>query len=157
MGIVVRLGPLPLGHRRLARVVELERIFGDIVDLVEESTATELASAVERLDVAAVALDASPPAQFIEAVTASGSIPVLRPLWRRQRNARGDVDELFDGYGHRRARRPSEIVHRRARYRIDLVRADQDHCSQASHPHPFREQVPHSLGPLVGGPTTTPT
>lgn len=22
-----------------------------------------------------------------------------RPLWRRQRNARGEIDEVFDGYG----------------------------------------------------------
>jgi hypothetical protein len=99
MAIVVRLGPLPLGRRRPARVVELERICGAVVDLVEVSTVTELARTVERLQVGAVALDASPPGQLAEAVAASGSIPVLRPLWRRQRNARGEVDELFDGYG----------------------------------------------------------
>jgi len=86
------------GIRRQARVVELERIFGDVVDLVEVSSTDELARAVESLDVAAVALDASPP----------GSSPRRSPfqarfrsfdLWRRQRNARRDVDGLFDGYG----------------------------------------------------------
>jgi hypothetical protein len=24
---------------------------------------------------------------------------VLRPLWRRRRNTRGEMDEVFDGYG----------------------------------------------------------
>ncbi len=31
-------------------------------------------------------------------------LPVLRPLWRRQRNARGETDEVFDGYGLLRGR-----------------------------------------------------
>jgi hypothetical protein len=28
-----------------------------------------------------------------------GALPKLRPLWRRQRNTRGEFDEVFDGYG----------------------------------------------------------
>jgi len=28
-----------------------------------------------------------------------GALPVLPPLWRRQRNTRGEIDEVFDGYG----------------------------------------------------------
>ena len=69
------------------------------MQLVEVSTVTELAIAVEAPGVVAVALDAPQPGAFTEAVAAAGSLPVLRPLWRRQRNTRGDIDEVFDGYG----------------------------------------------------------
>lgn len=32
-------------------------------------------------------------------MSAVGMLPVLRPLFRRQRNTRGEIDELFEGYG----------------------------------------------------------
>jgi hypothetical protein len=28
-----------------------------------------------------------------------GLAPGVRPIWRRQRNTRGEIDEVFDGYG----------------------------------------------------------
>jgi hypothetical protein len=101
MAIVVRLGPLPLQHRRDARITELERIFGTAIDLIEVSTVAELVTAAGAPDVIAVALDAPPPGQLAEAVAAAGSLslPALRPLWRRKRNTRGETDEVFDGYG----------------------------------------------------------
>jgi hypothetical protein len=99
MAIVVRLGPLALQRRRAARIAELERIFGSAVELIEVFTVAELVTVVGTADVVAVALDASPPEQLTEAVAAVGSLPVLRPLWRRQRNTRGEIDEVFDGYG----------------------------------------------------------
>jgi hypothetical protein len=46
-----------------------------------------------------VAIDAAPPDELADAIAAAGPLPVLRPLFRRQRNARGEIDELFDGYG----------------------------------------------------------
>jgi hypothetical protein len=98
MAIVLRLGPLPLGGRRAARVAELERILGTGVELIEVFSVAELA-AVARPDVIAVALDAPAPGQLNEAVAAVGSRPVLRPIWRRERNSRGETDELFAGYG----------------------------------------------------------
>lgn len=99
MAIVVRLGPLPLRHRRDARITELERIFGAAIDLIEVFTVAELVTAVRTTQVIAVALDAPPPGQLSEAVAAAGSVPALRPLWRRKRNTRGETDEVFDGYG----------------------------------------------------------
>ena len=99
MAIVVRLGPLPLQRRGPTRVAELERIFGTAVQLIEVFTVAELATAVETPDVIAVALDAPPPGQLAEAIAAVGALPKLRPLWRRQRNTRGEFDEVFDGYG----------------------------------------------------------
>ena len=99
MTTVVRLGPLPLQRRRASRVAELERILGTVVQLVEVFSVAELATAVGDRDVVAVALDAPQPGGFTEAVAAAGSLPVLRPLWRSQRNARGEIDEVFDGYG----------------------------------------------------------
>ena len=99
MAIVVRLGPLPLQHRRASRIAELERIFDTVVQLLEVSTLSELISAVPTPGVIAVALDAPGPREVTAAVEAAGTLPVLRPLWRRQRNARGEVDEVFDGYG----------------------------------------------------------
>ena len=39
------------------------------------------------------------PGDLADASTAAGGRPVLRPLWRQERNSRGEVDELFDGYG----------------------------------------------------------
>lgn len=99
MAIVVRLGPLPLGQRRPSRVVELERIFATAVEIVEVFDAAALATAMEMDDVLAVALDSSGPEELAGAVVVAGHRPVLRPLWRRERNSRGEVDELFDGYG----------------------------------------------------------
>ena len=99
MTLVVRLGPLPLQRRSASRVAELERILGTTVQLVEVSTVAELILAVGAPGVVSVALDAPQPGRFSEAVAAAGALPVLRPLWRRQRNARGEVDEVFDGYG----------------------------------------------------------
>ncbi len=52
-----------------------------------------------RVTPVALALDAPRPGELTAAVEAAGSLPVLRPLWRRQRNTRGEVDEVFDGYG----------------------------------------------------------
>jgi len=95
----VRLGPLPLGHRLAARTAELERIFGTSVQVVEVGSVTELVTVIKQTAPAGVALDAVAPGQLAEAVAAAGTLPVLRPLWRRQRNARGEIDELFDGYG----------------------------------------------------------
>ena len=81
-------------------VAELERILGTtVVQLVEVSTVAELIIAVGAPGVVAVALDAPQPGQFSEAVAAAGALPVLRPLRRRQRNSRGEIDEVFDGYG----------------------------------------------------------
>jgi hypothetical protein len=99
MAIVLRLGPLPLQSRRAARTVELERIFGTAIELVEVGTVAELVTVIEQRATVGVALDATAPGQFAEAVAAAGTLPVLRPLWRRQRNARGEIDEVFDGYG----------------------------------------------------------
>lgn len=99
MAIVVRLGPLPLQHRRASRIAELERIFGTVVQLVEVFTIDDLVTAVRAPEVVGVALDAPPPGQLREAAAAAASLPVLRPLWRRRRNTRGEIDEVFDGYG----------------------------------------------------------
>ena len=99
MALVVRLGPLPLGRRRAARVGELERIFSTAVELIEVVDLAALATAVEIHDVHAVALDASAPENLDGVLAAAGPRPVLRPLWRRDRNSRGEIDELFDGYG----------------------------------------------------------
>ncbi len=99
MTTVVRLGPLPLQRRHASRLAEFERILGTVVQLVEVFSVGELVTAVGDRDVVAVALDAPQPGGFAEAVGAAGSLPVLRPLWRRQRNARGEIDEVFDGYG----------------------------------------------------------
>lgn len=99
MAIIVRLGPVPLQHRRTARIAELERIFQTAVELADVSTMTELVTILATPGVIGVALDAAPPGQLPEAVAAAHPLPVLRPLWRRQRNARGEMDEVFDGYG----------------------------------------------------------
>lgn len=99
MAIVVRVGPLPLGHRRVTRVAELERILGAAVHLIEVATVTELVTAIRARDVVAVAVDAPRPGDLTAALEAASSLPVLRPLWRRQRNTRGEVDDVFDGYG----------------------------------------------------------
>ena len=96
---VVRLGPLPLLQRRPARLAELERIVGEAVDLVEVFSVESLASAVAGGDFIAVVLDAALPDDLADGVQAAASLPVLRPIWRRQRNARGETDEVFDGYG----------------------------------------------------------
>ncbi len=97
MATVVRLGPLQL--RRAARIAELERIFGTAVDLLEVSTAAELVAAMAAPGVVGVALDAAPPGELAGAIAAAQPLPVLRPLWRQRRNRRGEIDELFDGYG----------------------------------------------------------
>jgi hypothetical protein len=76
-----------------------ERIFGTAVELVEVGSVAELVTAIARRGPAGVALDAPAPGQLPDAVAAAGNLPVLRPLWRRQRNARGETDEVFDGYG----------------------------------------------------------
>ncbi|MCA1696603.1 MAG: hypothetical protein LC749_18825, partial [Actinobacteria bacterium] len=81
-----------------------ERILGTTVELVEVSTVAELIIAVGDLGVVAVALDAPQPGRLPEAVAAAGSLPVLRPLWRRQRNARGEIDEVSDATGSLRLR-----------------------------------------------------
>lgn len=99
MPTVVRLGPLPLLQRRAGRVAELERIFDAVVELVEVFSVAELADEVASTGAAAVVLDAPSPGALAEAVESAGPRPVLRPLWRRARNARGEVDEVFDGYG----------------------------------------------------------
>jgi len=99
MAIVVRLRPLPLGRRRPSRVVELERIFATAVEIVEVFDVAGLAAVMEMGDVLTVALDSSGPEDLAGAVAVAGHRPVLRPLWRRERNSRGEVDELFDGYG----------------------------------------------------------
>ncbi len=99
MATVVRLGPVPLQLRQVGRIAELERIFGTEVELLEVSTVAELVSALTSLDVIGVAIDAAPPDQLTEAIAAAQPLPVLRPLWRQSQNARGEIDELFDGYG----------------------------------------------------------
>lgn len=99
MTVVIRLGPLPLQGRSASRVAELERVLGAPVQLVEVFTVPDLVIGVGAPGVVAVALDASQRGPFDEAVAAAGSLPVLRPLWRRQRNTRGEIDEVFDGYG----------------------------------------------------------
>ncbi len=99
MATVVRLGPVPLQLRRTARIAELERVFGTTVDLLEVSTAAELVAALATPGVVGVALDAAPPGDLAELIAAVHPLPVLRPLWRQHRNVRGEIDELFDGYG----------------------------------------------------------
>ena len=99
MPTVVRLGPVPLQLRRASRVAELERVFGTAVELVEVSATAELLGVLATPDVIGVAIDAAPPGELPDAIAAAGPLPVLRPLFRRQRNARGEIDELFDGYG----------------------------------------------------------
>ena len=54
---------------------------------------------MELHDVGAIALDASGPEDLAAVVSTAGPRPVLRPLWRRERNSRGEIDELFDAYG----------------------------------------------------------
>jgi len=99
MTTVVRLGPVPLQVRRAGRIAELERIFGTAVDLFEVSSAAELVAALATHGVVGVAIDAAPPGELPETIAAAQPLPVLRPLWRQHRNARGEIDELFDGYG----------------------------------------------------------
>ena len=67
--------------------------------LVEVSTTAELVTTLEAPGVIGVALDAAPPGKLAGTAAAAHPLPVLRPLWRRQRNARGEMDEVFDGYG----------------------------------------------------------
>ena len=67
-----------------------------MVEVVDIGT---LGAVLESRDVDALALDSSEPDGLAVAVAAAGSRPVLRPLWRSQRNSRGEIDELFDGYG----------------------------------------------------------
>ena len=45
-----------------------------------------------------VAIDAAPPGELADAIAPVAPLPVLRPLFGRQRNGR-EIDELFDGYG----------------------------------------------------------
>ncbi len=99
MATVVRLGPVPLQLRGAARIAELERIFGTAVDLLEVSTPAELIAALATPGLVGVAVDAAPPGELAEAIRAAQPLPVLRPLWRQHRNVRGEIDELFDGYG----------------------------------------------------------
>lgn len=66
---------------------------------MEVTTTAELVPATAGAEVIAVALDAAPPGELAEAVVAARPLPVLRPLWRLRRNARGETDEVFDGYG----------------------------------------------------------
>ncbi|MEO7836606.1 MAG: hypothetical protein ABIS21_03060 [Acidimicrobiales bacterium] len=99
MVLVVRLAPLPLGHRRDARLAELERVFGTEVHLIEVANIDELTSAIAASEVDAVAIDAPAPGQLGLAVAAAAEVPVLRPLWRPRRNNRGEMNEVFDGYG----------------------------------------------------------
>ncbi len=99
MATVVRLGPVPLQLRQASRIAELERVFGTAVELVEVSTSAELLGVLASPGVLGVAIDAAPPGELADAIAAAGPLPVLRPLFRRQRNARGEIDELFDGYG----------------------------------------------------------
>ena len=96
---VVRLGPLALMQRRHSRVAELERILGEAVELVEVTSVAELERVLAGAEVAAVVLDAAGPGALPDAVAVTGSTPILRPLWRRQRNSRGETDEVFAGYG----------------------------------------------------------
>lgn len=98
MATVLRLGPVPLQLRRATRIAELERIFGTGVDLVEVTTAAQLVAALATPGVFGVALDAATPGELADAIVSAQPLPVLRPPWRQQRNARGEVDELFDGY-----------------------------------------------------------
>ena len=99
MAIVVRLGPLPLRHRREARIAELERIFATDIELTEVVNVPELIAAVTTPGVIAVALDATPPGELEQAIRAAGSVTVLRPLWAQRRSDRGEVEEVFAGYG----------------------------------------------------------
>ncbi len=69
------------------------------MQLVEAATLDEFVIAVGSPDVIAVVLDAPRVGELTAAIEAAGSRPVLRLLWRRQRNTRGEVDEVFDGYG----------------------------------------------------------
>ena len=110
MAIVVRLGPLPLGQRRESRIAELERIFATDVELSEVVDVAELAAAAATPDVIAVALDAAPPGELEQAIAAAGSVPVLRPLWLRRRNDRGELEEVFGGYGLLKDRGISELA-----------------------------------------------
>jgi hypothetical protein len=82
-----------------AHTAELERIFGTTVQVVEVGSVAELVTVITQTEPVGVALDAVAPGQLAAAVAAGGTLPVLRPLWRRQRNARGETDEVFDGYG----------------------------------------------------------
>ena len=99
MPTVVRLAPLALLQRRASRMKELRRIFGTDVDLDEVSSVQELRSVVAATGAIAVILDAPRPGDLGDAVKAAGSLPILRPLWREQRNSRGEIDEVFAGYG----------------------------------------------------------
>lgn len=99
MPTVVRLGPVSLQLRRASRIAELERIFERAVEIVEVFTVAELLGVLTMPGVIGVAIDAAPPGELTDAIAAAGPLPVLRPLFRRQRNARGEFDELFDGYG----------------------------------------------------------
>jgi hypothetical protein len=69
------------------------------VGIVEVFDVARLAGAMEMNDALAVALDAPGSEELAGAVAVAGHRPVLRPLWRRERNSRREVDELFDGYG----------------------------------------------------------
>jgi len=99
MAVVARIGPLPLGRRHQGRVAELEQIFGTAVELVEVFDLIEFAKNVAEAPVRAVAIDATATDQLSEAVRIAGRLPVLRPRWKRIRSPRGEVDEVFAGYG----------------------------------------------------------
>jgi hypothetical protein len=86
-------------RRRVARVGELERIFATAVDLIEVVDVAALATALEMHEVLPIALDASASENLDGVLAAAGARPVLRPLLRRDRNSRAEIDERFDGYG----------------------------------------------------------
>jgi hypothetical protein len=84
------------GQLRQRLAEGLERIFGTAVQLTEVGSVADLVTAIAQRDPVGVALDSAAPGQLVEAVAAAGTLPVLRPLWRRQRNTRGEIDEVFD-------------------------------------------------------------
>ncbi len=96
VAIVVRLGPLL--QRRTGRLLELERIIGEPVELIEVTSVEGLGRVLTETEVLAVVLDAGSgrphrgpsrrPARVPSCVRCGGAC-----------ESRGDTDGVFDGYG----------------------------------------------------------
>ncbi len=97
---VVHLSPWPPTDQRLA---ELERIFGEPVEVIELShldyEPTALIDAIRWVQPAAVVLatSASSHRRAVEAL--AGDLPLLRPRFERVRNNRGEPEERSAGIG----------------------------------------------------------
>lgn len=100
---VVHVSPLELGDLLEPRRAELQRIFGNDVEIIEVShlgvDARTLVEAIRQAEPDAVVLATAPPPhrQAIEGL--APETPVFRPMFERVRNVRGEMEERSAGLG----------------------------------------------------------